>query len=67
MVGTGGDENTSMHPSCCSCLTVYNNLVEQKIYKYKTYFYGVERAEVVKTGGAGENTGGDVENTVGGG
>ena len=49
------------------CLTVYNNLVEQKIYKYKTYFYGVERAEVVKTGGAGENTGGDVENTVGGG
>ena len=24
-------------------LTVYNNLVEQKIYKYKTYLYGVKK------------------------
>ena len=28
---------------------------------------GSKKAEVVKTGGAGKNTGGDVENTVGGG
>ena len=48
-------------------LTVYNNLVEQKIYNYKTYLYGLKKGKGGENGGAGKNTGGDVENTVGGG
>ena len=48
-------------------LTVYNNLVEQKIYKYKTYLYGLKKGKGGENGGAGENTGGDVEKMVGGG